>query len=120
MGLDMEAMRKIAEMVPTPAVAEVQKIYSQNFFPEMKVNWRAYPNNIGHTIFPGCYRCHDGKHKSAEGKVITHDCKACHTIISQGNGEKLKMTVITAGMRKLAHVVYGVLSSDTKYDETKM
>jgi len=70
-------------------ISETQKIYCQNFFPEMKVNWRAYPNNIGHTIFPGCYRCHDGKHKSAEGKVITHDCKACHTIISQGNGEKL-------------------------------
>ncbi len=84
-----EAMQKIAEKVPPEAVAEVQRIYRQNFFPEMKVNWRAYPNNIGHTIFPGCYRCHDGKHKSAEGKVITHDCNACHTIIAQGSGEKL-------------------------------
>ena len=84
-----EAMKKIAEKVPAEAVGEVQKIYRQSFFPDMKVNWRAYPNNIGHTIFPGCYRCHDGKHKSADGKVITHDCNACHTIIAQGNGEKL-------------------------------
>ena len=84
-----EAMKKIAEKVPAEVAPEVQKIYRQNFFPEMKVTWRAYPNNIGHTIFPGCYRCHDGKHKSADGKVITHDCNACHTIIAQGSGEKL-------------------------------
>jgi hypothetical protein len=77
------------KQVVQQAISETQKIYCQNFFPEMKVNWRAYPNNIGHTIFAGCYRCHDGKHKSADGKAITHDCNACHTIISQGNGEKL-------------------------------
>jgi formate-dependent nitrite reductase cytochrome c552 subunit len=85
-----EAMQKIAEKVPAEAVAEVQKIYRQNFFPEMKVNWRVYPNNIGHTIFPGCYRCHDGKHKSADGRVISHDCNACHTILAQGRGEQLQ------------------------------
>jgi nitrate/TMAO reductase-like tetraheme cytochrome c subunit len=85
-----EAMQKIAEKVPAEAVAEVQKIYRQNFFPSMKVNWRVYPNNIGHTIFPGCYRCHDGKHKSADGRVISHDCNACHTILAQGRGEQLQ------------------------------
>jgi transposase len=37
----------------------------------------------------------------------------------KGNGDKLKMTVITAGMRKLAHIVYGVLSSKSKYDNNK-
>ena len=80
-----EAMAGIAAKVPAPALAEVQRIYSQNFFPEMKVNWRAYPNHIGHTIFPGCYRCHDGQHKTADtNKVITHDCNACHAIIAQG------------------------------------
>jgi nitrate/TMAO reductase-like tetraheme cytochrome c subunit len=81
-----EAAAGIAAKVPAAAVAEVQRIYSENFFPEMKVNWRAYPNHIGHTIFPGCYRCHDGQHKSAAGNVITHDCNACHSIISQGEG----------------------------------
>jgi hypothetical protein len=70
------------------AITEVQKIYSSNFFPEMKVNWRTYPNNIGHTIFPGCFRCHDGKHANEEGKPISHDCNACHTILTQGNGLK--------------------------------
>jgi hypothetical protein len=66
------------------AVAEVQRIYQTNFFPEMKASWSAYPNNLGHTIFPGCYRCHDGKHRSAEGRTVSHSCTACHTIIAQG------------------------------------
>jgi len=87
-----EALQKIAAKLKdydAKTVAEVQKIYSQNFFPEMNVNWRKYPNNIGHTIFPGCYRCHDGKHKSADGKVVSHDCNSCHTIIAQGSGDQL-------------------------------
>jgi transposase len=36
------------------------------------------------------------------------------------NGDKLKMTVITAGMRKLTHVIYGVLTNNTKFDKTKL
>ena len=85
-----EALKGIAAKVPAAAVAEVQKIYQENFFPEMKVSWRQYPNNIGHTIFPGCYRCHDGKHKSPDGKVISHDCNTCHAIIAQGSSEQSK------------------------------
>jgi transposase len=38
----------------------------------------------------------------------------------EANGDKVKMTVITAGMRKLAHIIWGVLSSKTKYDKDKM
>ncbi|HXG52646.1 MAG TPA: NapC/NirT family cytochrome c [candidate division Zixibacteria bacterium] len=65
------------------AIAEVQKIYLTNIFPEMKVDWRTHPDNIGHTLFPGCFRCHDGKHVSPEGKVIRNECSLCHTIIGQ-------------------------------------
>ena len=32
------------------------------------------------------------------------------------SGAKLKMTVITAGMRKLAHIVFGILTSGKPYD----
>lgn len=67
------------------AIVEIQDIYQNNFFPDiMKVRWDIYPNNVGHLNFPGCFRCHDGLHKSADGKVITRECTACHTIISQG------------------------------------
>ncbi|MHB9010202.1 MAG: cytochrome c3 family protein, partial [Limisphaerales bacterium] len=41
------------------AVEAVQAIYRDNFFPEMKANWRAYPEHIGHKDWPGCVRCHD-------------------------------------------------------------
>jgi hypothetical protein len=59
-------------------------IFRNNFFPEMKARWDAYPENIGHWISPGCFRCHDGEHKSTQGQIITRDCKSCHTILEQG------------------------------------
>jgi hypothetical protein len=65
------------------AVNSLNKIYLRNYFPYMKANWKNYPNNIGHMYSPGCYRCHDGKHVSDDGKVITMDCNACHTIVTQ-------------------------------------
>jgi hypothetical protein len=65
------------------AVSEVQAIYRRNVFPEMKVAWGTYPNNIGHEDFPGCFRCHDDSHKRADGTAITQDCNACHTILAQ-------------------------------------
>lgn len=68
----------------TRAVAEALRIYAHDFFPRMKVTWRVYPDNIGHWNSPGCYRCHDGNHKSAGGETITHACNPCHTIIAQG------------------------------------
>jgi hypothetical protein len=65
------------------AIAEVQKIYSRNYFPEMNVNWKNFNNNIGHLYYPGCFRCHDGKHVNNEGKVLSKDCNVCHTILAQ-------------------------------------
>jgi hypothetical protein len=79
------------------AVAAVHTIYRNNFFPAMKVNWRAYPSNLGHTLFPGCHRCHDGQHVSGSGRVITRDCNACHVIIAQGNGPAAE-TLTPAGL----------------------
>ncbi len=79
------------------AVGEVQRIFKKNFFPEMRVSWKAYPNNIGHLQDPGCFRCHDGKHASADGKLISSDCNSCHTIIAQG-GSTMKETVSLSGL----------------------
>lgn len=69
----------------------VQQIYTNNFFPEMKASWQVYPENIGHKDWPGCFRCHDGQHKSADGKrmIKANDCNACHTILAQGSGADL-------------------------------
>lgn len=68
------------------AIAETQRIFQTTIFPEMKVDWRTHPNNIGHMYFPGCFRCHDGNHFSPEGKVISKDCESCHTFVSEQAG----------------------------------
>jgi hypothetical protein len=60
----------------------VAKIYLRNIFPEMKVNWGVHPNNLGHNDFPGCFRCHDGSHTSADGQTISNDCTACHNLLA--------------------------------------
>jgi hypothetical protein len=73
----------------TGAIAELQNIYRDNFFPWMKARWDAYPDNIGHFMFQGCFRCHDGAHKTADGKTLTKDCTACHTILAQGRPPEL-------------------------------
>ena len=52
----------------------------------MKVNWKTHPNNIGHMYYPGCFRCHDGNHVSKDGRVISKDCNACHTLLDQEEG----------------------------------
>ncbi|MGE5862076.1 MAG: cytochrome c3 family protein [Ignavibacteria bacterium] len=65
------------------AISEIQKIYTRNYFPEMKVSWKKFPEHIGHLSAPGCFRCHDGKHVNEEGKVLTKDCNTCHTILAQ-------------------------------------
>lgn len=70
-------------------------IYKRNFFPEMRVDWSKYPNNIGHTYFDGCFRCHDGKHFDEEGNKLTNDCNVCHTIIKQGTTKELIQVSLT-------------------------
>ncbi len=57
-------------------------IFNRNVFPEMKLSWGTYPNNLGHVDFPGCFRCHDDQHASADGKKITQDCNSCHGLLA--------------------------------------
>lgn len=85
------------------AIAAVQKIYADNYFPEMKANWDVYPDNIGHRTWPGCFRCHDGTHKTEDGKrtIRANDCKACHIILAQGNGSELRQ--LSAGGQEFKH-----------------
>jgi hypothetical protein len=59
-------------------IAATRGLYARNVFPQMKVKWGTYPNNIGHNDSPGCFRCHDDEHKSKDGQVIKQDCEQCH------------------------------------------
>jgi hypothetical protein len=61
----------------------LHKLYKVNYFPDMNVSWKHYRNNIGHMYTEGCFRCHDGRHKTKSGKAIRSDCNACHTFKSE-------------------------------------
>ncbi|HET7105748.1 MAG TPA: NapC/NirT family cytochrome c [Candidatus Acidoferrum sp.] len=76
------------------SASNVAKIYLRNIFPEMNVNWGVHPDNLGHTDFPGCFRCHDGSHTSADGQTISNDCSACHNLLAvQEENSKLLTTL---------------------------
>ncbi len=55
-------------------------LHQQQVFAAMHVTWGTYVSRIGHTDSPGCFRCHDDSHKSADGRVIRQDCTLCHAI----------------------------------------
>ena len=79
-------LAKSKELEIRNAIDEVQRIFRSTVFPEMKVDWQTHPNNVGHFYSSGCFRCHDGQHVSAEGKAISKDCNACHTVMGQQEG----------------------------------
>jgi hypothetical protein len=88
----------LAAEVPA-AVTEVQRLFASTMFPERKADWRVYPNNIGHKDWPGCFRCHDDKHKTAKGETVrASDCNSCHTILSQGKAADLA-TIAASGLK---------------------
>ncbi len=64
-------------------MATAQGILQKTRFPEMNVDWRTHPDNVGHFYFQGCFRCHDDQHVDAGGKAIAKDCHICHDILSE-------------------------------------
>jgi len=74
------------DLAGTPAVEQAGKAlgdaYAWNNFPHMKVTWNTYPNHIGHQQSPGCFRCHDNKHKTDDGDKIGKKCSTCHNVVA--------------------------------------
>jgi hypothetical protein len=64
------------------AGAALATIHNRNVFPDLKVTWGTYPNNLGHTDFPGCFRCHDDRKQSGSDRTLTQDCSACHEMLA--------------------------------------
>lgn len=69
------------------ALKTLHRIYSDNFFPEMKTDYRARENNLSHFVNDGCFRCHDGVKTDEVGNPLSRDCNTCHHIIAQGPQE---------------------------------
>jgi hypothetical protein len=85
------------------AARHVAQIYSRNVFPDLKVTWGTYRNDIGHEASPGCFRCHDEEHATSGGKTITMDCAACHEAIAveEASPEVLKTLGLAGRMSAL-------------------
>jgi hypothetical protein len=96
---DIYAQRKVQI---DQAITEVQQVYERNFFPYMKVDWHTHPDNIGHLYYPGCFRCHDGKHVSSDGRVIGQGCETCHTFLDTSQDGRPNMV---AGGKPFAHPI---------------
>ena len=72
------------------AITSLLKIYNENFFPEMKTDYRERENNLSHFVNDGCFRCHDGIMENDRGETISNECSTCHLIVSQGPSETLE------------------------------
>jgi hypothetical protein len=62
------------------AASVLAEIYVDTVFRVQKVDWTTHPNNIGHTQWAGCWRCHDGQHVADDGEAIRLECNLCHSI----------------------------------------
>ena len=59
---------------------EMKKILLRTSFAGKELTWKTFPNNTGHLDFPGCFRCHDGKHLDDKGEAIRLQCTLCHAL----------------------------------------
>lgn len=83
---DLPALRAVLD----PTAEVLAAILERNVFPAMKVEWGTYPSHVGHmdvygdyTESGGCFRCHDDLHEAEDGRTISQDCDACHTIVAE-------------------------------------
>ncbi len=63
------------------AIIELKQIAKLTTFPDMKLTWKTYDNNLGHEKSPGCFRCHGKLVTSTgpqKGKVVDASCESCH------------------------------------------
>ncbi len=89
----------IANRRPTAierAVAEIKVLYRLTATPEIKVTSSTYPDNLGHSDFVGCFRCHDGGHFLVVDGALTSEtipsrCDACHTFPQIGRVASLPL-----------------------------
>jgi len=67
------------------AVAYLKSLYKDLVFPTQDLSWNTHPDNLGHKDWPGCFRCHDGKHFTQDNKQgIRLECNVCHTLPEVG------------------------------------
>jgi hypothetical protein len=88
--------------------AEMQHILLLSSFSAKDLTWKNFPNNVGHKDFPGCFRCHDGKHLNDKGEAIRLQCTLCHA---------LPQVVAENGVRSVQSTVSPDLTPPSSHEE---
>jgi len=90
----------------TQAIATLKQIYDQSVFPIQKIDWESHPDNLGHQDDPGCFRCHDGKHLTAENKAVRLECNICHSIpVVSGPNDLTTEIELASGPEPVSHTL---------------
>jgi nitrate/TMAO reductase-like tetraheme cytochrome c subunit len=71
------------------AITALQRVYDDNFFPELKTDYRARINNLSHFVNDGCFRCHFTDLQTETGQRMSANCESCHSIVAQGPTDDL-------------------------------
>ncbi len=87
------------------AITYIQDIYTSSVNLDQLSDWSTHPNNIGHMDFPGCFRCHDGKHMDSNQVAVRLECNLCHTIpVVAGPSKFVADVEISRGPEPLSHL----------------
>lgn len=87
-GIDEQTRERLEQAVELGVA-----VWMRNNWPDRKLGWNSYPDLATHF---GCFRCHDGQHKTADGRAIfgptQHEdgvpvrdgsCNRCHVVLSE-------------------------------------
>lgn len=99
------------------SIGSLQKAFSQNTFPGMKVAYDVYPDHISHLESEGCFRCHNDTFKSENGRTITRDCNLCHTIVGQGKPGMMQLTNVRESLEFQHPVDIGMVWKEANCSE---
>jgi nitrate/TMAO reductase-like tetraheme cytochrome c subunit len=87
------------------AIQALKDAYKNSVYPEQNSSWNTHPNNIGHKDFPGCLRCHDGKHLDENVQAIRLECNLCHSIpLVAGQDDFVANLEISRGQEPESHL----------------
>ncbi|MFO1324615.1 MAG: hypothetical protein U1F15_11195 [Burkholderiales bacterium] len=94
---DLKPEQKAAE---AQFAATMLEILSLSEFEAKDLTWKSFPNHVGHKDFPGCFRCHDGKHFNEKGEAIRLQCTLCHDLpqVSINGTLKTVNSTVTPGL----------------------
>ncbi len=89
----------------TDAIQVIEKMYTDNTYPDQELDWTTHPDNIGHKNSAGCFRCHDGKHFSPDGEAVRLECNLCHSVPQVVVPGEIEPTLpLTTGLEPATHL----------------